>query len=113
MSDVPGAPPVQFDDQPIGPGEWDERFWEIKRLSKTRAVVLLGKSVADSVLLRPLDVEWDWFFPIPLEAPFGGGLVLEAVVVPHPSGNSRVYNDPEMRRAAHDAVWTAISRLSS
>ena len=118
MSDEPGAPPHQFD----GPGTsdsfhvpggpWTERVSRMLRLSRGRAVVLLGGAVADAVLRRPYAVNWRWYQPDDsLLDPWTGDPV-RVTVVPHPSGSSRVYNDPDERRAAHDAIWSEISRAA-
>lgn len=105
MSDVPGEVPV-FD--PLDTGR--ERRLRVYATGIRRATVFLGQAAA--LAYNPL-APWEWFTPLHVRLPgVSSDLYMRAVMIPHPSGTSRVYNDPDMVRAARDVVWSEVARAA-
>lgn len=92
VSDVPGYVPKAQD------GKADEVVAMLSYLLVFRAlgIVFLGGRVAECLNLQ--------HYPEFKTFPFGFSTPVRMLRIPHPSGHSRIYNDPYARLAARDAV---------
>lgn len=80
------------------------RFYRGRIMARTQptVVVALGRRAGDAIGAKGRDL-YDW----------RDGILYSSVVVPHPSGLNRVWNDPETEDRVRQALTEAIRRSAS